>query len=153
MCAFNALNGVPACRNRYLLTDILKGEWGFDGFVESDWTAVTELGCPPRTSRLRRVRPRRCGGRARGSALALNAEVDSEMTSTVIRDFGEELLAKGEISMSRINDAVRGILRVKMRAGSSIRTRPIRQTRPRHRCCYRTQLQPRVARRRARWCC
>ena len=47
----------------------------------------------------------------------MNAGVDSEMTSTLIRDFGEELLAKGEISMSRINDAVRRILRVKMRAG------------------------------------
>jgi beta-glucosidase len=49
MCSFNSLNGVPACGNRYLMTDILKGEWDFDGFVESDWTAVAELrACPPR---------------------------------------------------------------------------------------------------------
>ena len=118
MCAFNALNGVPACGNRYLLTDILKGEWGFDGFVESDWTAVTELrACPPRTPDSGECGHGVAADGPAAAALALNAGVDSEMTSTVIRDFGEELLAKGEISMSRINDAVRRILRVKMRAG------------------------------------
>jgi beta-glucosidase len=51
------------------------------------------------------------------AALALNSGVDSEMTSTLIRDFGEQLLAEGRISMRRINDAVRRILRVKFRAG------------------------------------
>ena len=109
MRAFNALNGVPACGNRYLLTDILKGEWGFDGFVESDWTAVTELrACPPRTPDSGECGHGVAADGPAAAALALNAGVDSEMTSTVIRDFGEELLAKGEISMSRINDAVRG---------------------------------------------
>jgi len=43
MCSFNAINGVPGCGNRELETDILKGEWGFDGFIESDYTAVAEL--------------------------------------------------------------------------------------------------------------
>src|SRR4029453_18347192 len=50
MCSFNAINGVPGCGNQELETDILKGEWGFDGFIESDYTAVAELrACPPRT--------------------------------------------------------------------------------------------------------
>jgi beta-glucosidase len=40
MCSFNALNGVPGCGNDYLMNEILKGEWDFDGFVEGDWTAV-----------------------------------------------------------------------------------------------------------------
>ena len=52
-----------ACRaaaTDYLMTDILKGEWGFDGFVESDWTAVAEMrACPPKTPDSRRVRSRR----------------------------------------------------------------------------------------------
>jgi beta-glucosidase len=118
MCAFNALNGEPACGNHYLLSDILKGEWGFDGFVESDWTAVTEMrACPPRTPDTGECGHGVAADGPEAAARALNAGVDSEMTSTVIRDFGEELLAKGEISMSRINDAVRRILRVKMRAG------------------------------------
>jgi beta-glucosidase len=118
MCSFNAISGVPGCANPYIETEILKGEWGFDGFVESDYTAVAELrACPP-------VNPDEgpCGhgvaedGPAAG-ALALNAGTDSEMVSTNIRDFGEQLLADGRISMERIDDAVRRILRVKFRAG------------------------------------
>jgi beta-glucosidase len=118
MCSFNAISGVPGCANPHTMQDILKGEWGFDGFVESDYTAVAELrACPP-------VNPDEgpCGhgvaedGPAAG-ALALNTGIDSEMVSTNIRDFGEQLLADGRISMERIDDAVRRILRVKFRAG------------------------------------
>ena len=118
MCSFNAISGVPGCANSELMNDILKGEWGFDGFVESDYTAVAELrACPP-------VNPDEgpCGhgvaedGPAAG-ALALNSGIDSEMVSTNIRDFGEDLLADGRISEERIDDAVRRILRVKFRAG------------------------------------
>jgi beta-glucosidase len=77
MCSFNAINGVPGCGNPYLMNDILKGEWRFDGFVESDWTAVAEMrACPP-------VNPPsgECGhgvaadGPA-AAALALNSGVD-----------------------------------------------------------------------------
>jgi beta-glucosidase len=118
MCSFNALNGSPGCGNSYLMNDILKGEWRFDGFVESDWTAVAELrACPP-------VNPDEgeCGHGVAAdgpdaAALALNSGVDSEMTSTLIRDFGRQLLREGRISMRRIDDAVRRILRVKFRAG------------------------------------
>jgi beta-glucosidase len=119
MCSFNAINGDPGCGNRYTLTEILKQEWDFDGFVESDWTAVAEMrACPP-------VNPSdvpECGHGVvedgpGAAARALNAGVDSEMTSTFIRDFGQQLLAQGEISMGRLNDAVRRILRVKFRAG------------------------------------
>jgi beta-glucosidase len=118
MCSFNAINGVPGCANHDTETQILKNEWGFDGFVESDYTAVAELrACPG-------VKPDGgpCGhgvaadGPSAG-ALALNAGTDSEMVSTNIRDYGEQLLAQHQISMSRLNDAVSRILRVKFRAG------------------------------------
>ncbi len=50
MCSFNAINGVPGCGNPDLMRRLLKGKWRFDGFIESDWTAVAELrACPPRT--------------------------------------------------------------------------------------------------------
>jgi len=118
MCSFNAINGVPGCGNDYTMNQILKGEWGFDGFVEGDWTAVAELrACPPK---LPDTGPCGHGVAADGpaaAALALNAGVDSEMTSTLIRDFGQQLLAQDRISMRRIDDAVRRILRVKFRAG------------------------------------
>ena len=118
MCGFNALNGVPACANRYTETDIMKRRWGFDGFIESDYTAVAELRqCPG-------VNPAggSCGhgvaedGRE-AAKKALNAGTDSEMVSTNYRDFGMSLVRSGEVSKRRIDDAVRRILRVKFRAG------------------------------------
>jgi beta-glucosidase len=118
MCSFNAINGVPGCANHQTEADILKDEWGFNGFVESDYTAVAELrACPPKTPD---SGPCGHGVAADGpdaAQAALNAGTDSEMVSTNIRDFGKQLLAQGRISMSRIDDAVRRILRVKLRAG------------------------------------
>jgi beta-glucosidase len=118
MCSFNAINGVPGCANPYTETDILKKEWGFDGFIESDYTAVAETrACPP-------VMPNEgpCGhGTAadgpEAGANALMAGTDSEMVSTNIRDYGAQLLSQHRITMSRLDDAVRRILRVKFRAG------------------------------------
>jgi beta-glucosidase len=119
MCSFNAINGVPGCGNHYTMTEILKREWGFDGFIESDWTAVAELrSCPPQNP----SDVPECGhgvaadGPA-AAALAFNAGVDSEMTSTFMRDFGAQLISQRRVSMSRLDDAVRRILRVKFRAG------------------------------------
>ena len=95
MCSFNAINGVPGCANKYTETDILKKEWGFDGFIESDYTAVAETrACPP-------VNPDEgsCGhGTAadgpEAGANALMAGTDSEMVSTYIRDYGAQLLSQ-----------------------------------------------------------
>jgi beta-glucosidase len=118
MCSFNAINGVPGCGNDYTMNRILKGEWDFDGFVESDWTAVAELrACPPKTPDTGECGHGVAADGPAAAALALNAGVDSEMTSTLIRDFGAQLLAQGRISMRRIDDAVRRILRIKFRAG------------------------------------
>ena len=118
MCSFNAINGVPGCGNRDLMTRILKGEWRFDGFVESDWTAVSELrACPPKNPDAGECGHGVAEDGPAAAALALNSGVDSEMTSTLIRDFGAQLLAEDRISMRRIDDAVRRILRIKFRAG------------------------------------
>jgi beta-glucosidase len=118
MCSFNAISGVPGCANRNLETDILKREWGFDGFIESDYTAVAELrACPPKNPD---SGPCGHGVAADGkdaARLALNAGTDSEMVSTNYVDFGKQLVDEGSVSMARINDAVRRILRVKFRAG------------------------------------
>lgn len=118
MCSFNSLNGVPGCANHDTETGILKKEWGFDGFIESDYTAVAETrACPP-------LKPAEgpCGhGTAANgpgaAANALNAGTDQEMVSTYLRDYGAGLLASGDISKARLDDAVRRILRVKFRAG------------------------------------
>ena len=115
---FNAINGVPGCANSHTETDILKMEWGFDGFIESDFTAVAETrACPPVATIPRAVRPRHRGRRSPGRASRSMAGTDLEMVSTNIRDFGSQLLAQHRITMSRLDDAVRRILRVEFRAG------------------------------------
>src|SRR3954466_4914540 len=118
MCAFNALNGKPGCANPYTETNVLKQQWDFDGFIESDYTAVAELrACPP-------VNPNTgpCGHGIAEDGMeaaqkAINAGTDSEMVSTNYRDFGRQLVAARKVSMQRIDDAVRRILRIKFRAG------------------------------------
>ncbi|HWK30055.1 MAG TPA: beta-glucosidase BglX [Solirubrobacter sp.] len=106
MCSFNAISGVPGCANPHTETEILKGEWGFDGFVESDYTAVQEL-----------INHGVAADGADAAALALNAGTDSEMVSTNYRDAGPQLVSSRRVSLRRIDDAVRRILRVKFRAG------------------------------------
>jgi len=106
MCSFNAINGVPGCGNHDTETEILKKKWHFDGFIESDYTAVTEL--------------LNHGVAADGpdaARVALNAGTDMEMVSTTYVDSGKQLVADHLVSMKRIDDAVRRILRVKFRAG------------------------------------
>src|SRR5262245_28969130 len=118
MCSFNAINGVPGCANQETETNILKHDWGFDGFIESDYTAVAELRtCPP-------VNPDNgpCGhGIAadgpQAAAAAINGGTDMEMVSINYVDFGKQLLAEHKLTMPQINDAVARILRIKFRAG------------------------------------
>ncbi len=118
MCSFNAINGVPGCANHYTETKILKKEWGFDGFIESDYTAVNELrACPPKTPNEGSCGHGTAADGPGAGAAALMAGTDSEMVSTNIRDYGKQLLADGRISMKRLDDAVSRILRVKFRAG------------------------------------
>src|SRR3954471_4826330 len=120
MCSFNALNGVPGCANKDTETNILKKEWGFDGFIESDYTAVSETRACPQTNPDGTPAPCGHGTAADGAeagANSLMAGTDSEMVSTHIRDNGVQLLAQKKITMSRLDDAVRRILRVKFRAG------------------------------------
>jgi beta-glucosidase len=106
MCSFNAINGVPGCANKRLETDVLKNEWNWDGFIESDYTAVAEL-----------LNHGTAEDDVDAGAQALMAGTDSEMVSTFIRDKGKQMLAEGRITMARLDDAVRRILRIKFRAG------------------------------------
>ncbi|MFL5830051.1 MAG: beta-glucosidase BglX [Solirubrobacteraceae bacterium] len=118
MCSFNALNGVPGCANHYTETGVLKNRWGFDGFIESDYTAVAELrACPPMNPDTGPCGHGVAKDGPQAASKALNAGTDMEMVSTNFRDFGGQLVSGGRVPMSRINDAVRRILRIKFRAG------------------------------------
>jgi beta-glucosidase len=106
MASFNTLNGVPAHANRHTLTEILKRDWGFDGFVVSDYTGIAELVAHGVAADL-----------ADAGRLAVDAGVDMEMVSTALADHGARLVATRSLAVARIDDAVRRILRIKFRAG------------------------------------
>jgi beta-glucosidase len=106
MTAFNTLNGVPATGNRFLLRDVLRGEWKFDGVVVSDYEAVTEM--------IRHGVARDPRDAAREAA---TAGVDMEMVSTSYFDHLTSLVAAGEVRQAEIDAAVRNILRLKIRLG------------------------------------
>ena len=106
MSAFNDLNGVPASANSFTLTRVLRGEWKFDGFVVSDYTAVQEL-----------MQHGVAAGEKEAARLALNAGVDMEMVSRLYNQHGAELLRTGQVSQATIDEAVRRVLRIKFRLG------------------------------------
>ncbi len=106
MSAFNSINGVPATSNRWLLTDLLRKEWKFKGFVVSDWNAVQEL-------------------KAHGVAetdedaamAAFNAGVDMNMTDGLYNRCLEKLVRENCIDMNEIDTSVERILRAKYALG------------------------------------
>jgi beta-glucosidase len=106
MTAFNTLNGVPATGNPFLLRDILRGEWKYDGMVVSDYNAITEM-IPHAYARDPRDAARKAAG----------AGVDMEMVSTAYFENLQSLVASGEVGMADIDGAVRNILRLKFRLG------------------------------------
>jgi beta-glucosidase len=106
MSAFNDLNGVPSSANPFTLTQVLRGEWKFDGFVVSDYTAVTEL-----------INHGLAANEADAARAALNAGVDMEMVGRLFNKHGAELLKQGKLTQATIDEAVRRILRIKFRLG------------------------------------
>jgi len=106
MSAFNAINGVPASANAFTLTKVLRDEWKFDGFVVSDYTSVKEL-----------INHGVAANEEEAAALALNAGVEMEMVSRSYNTFGPRLLQQNKVTMARIDEAVRRVLRIKFRLG------------------------------------
>jgi beta-glucosidase len=106
MSAFLDLNGIPASANRRLLTELLRGEWGFDGFVVSDWESVAEL-----------IHHGVAEDRAHAAALSLHAGVDMDMVSGAYLNTLESSLQSGRITLDEVNEAAIRILRIKHRAG------------------------------------
>lgn len=106
MTSFNDNDGVPSTANAFLVNDVLRGEWGFDGFVVSDWASIYEM-----------VNHGFAEDNKRAGELAINAGVDMDMMSYSYISHLEELLKEGKVSIQTIDDAVRNILRIKVRLG------------------------------------
>ncbi len=106
MTSFNEIGGIPSTGSPWLMTTLLRREWGFRGFVVSDWTAVEEL-------RQHGV----AGSRAEAGKLALEAGVDMDMVSRIYVDDLPAVVRTGGIPLSVVNESVRRVLRAKMALG------------------------------------
>jgi beta-glucosidase len=106
MTSYSDLNGVPGTADHHLMTEILRDDWGFTGFVVSDWNSVMEM-----------VEHGFVEGAKSAAKRSTNAGLDFEMHSTALQDNLQELIAEGEVSQDRIDSAVRRLLRVKFAMG------------------------------------
>jgi len=106
MSAFNDLNGIPTSANRFTLTTVLREEWGFEGFVVSDWNSIGEL-----------VSHGIAGTRAQAGKEAVEAGVDMDMEGNVYQTTLARLVEGGVVSGSTVDEAVRRILTIKFRLG------------------------------------
>ena len=105
MSSFNDVDGVPASGNKWLLTDILRDKWGFDGFVVSDYTSVNEMIAHG------------MGDLQAVSALALKAGLDMDMVGEGFLTTLEKSLEEGKVSEQDIDKACRRILEAKYKLG------------------------------------
>lgn len=106
MTAFNELDGVPATGSKYLLTDILRDEWGFDGFVVTDYTSINEM-----------VPHGFAKDEKHAAELAFRAGVDMDMQGGLFSKHLPELVKEGIIRESELDRRVRTILRMKYKLG------------------------------------
>jgi beta-glucosidase len=106
MSAYMDLNGVPATGNKFLLQEVLRDKWKFDGFVVSDWESVKSL-----------TTHGFAAGPEDAAVRAVNAGVDMEMTSSTFRDELAPAVKQGLVKESTIDEAVRRILMMKYRLG------------------------------------
>lgn len=106
MAAFNEISGVPAHANRWLLTDVLRGEWKFNGIVVSDWAGVGEL-----------IPHGIAADTAEAARRAIEAGLDLEMVSGTYASALPGLVRRGAVSTATIDESVRRVLRFKQRLG------------------------------------
>ena len=106
MTAFNELNGIPATGSTYLLRDILRDEWGFRGFIVTDYTSINEM-----------VHHGYARDETHAGELALNAGVDMDMQGAVFMNHLRASVDAGRVRESQVDTAARRILEMKYRIG------------------------------------
>lgn len=106
MTAFNDINGVPATANHFLLTQVLREEWNYKGFVVSDWDSLIQM-----------IDHGYSADAKHAGEQAMNAGLDMEMTSKAYEEHLAQLIREKKVSMAQLDEAVRRILRVKFALG------------------------------------
>ena len=107
MCSYQAIDGVPATANDWLLKEVLKEEWGFEGFVITDWNNVERLITDHHV----------CANMTEAAALAINSGCDMVMATPGFYDSAIHAVNEGLLSINTIKEAVRRVLRVKLKLG------------------------------------
>ncbi len=105
MSSFNLINGTPATADKWLITDVLRGEWGFDGMLVTDYNSINEIG-------VHGVAPLK-----EASVLALEAGTDMDMVSNGFLSTLKQSLEEGLVSEAQIDAACRRVLEAKYKAG------------------------------------
>lgn len=105
MTSFNVVDGIPATGNKWLMTDILRDRWGFDGFVVTDYTAISEMIAHG------------MGDLQQVSAMSLSAGTDMDMVADGFLTTLEKSLKEGKVTMAEIDKACRRILEAKYKLG------------------------------------
>ena len=106
MASFNEVNGIPATANKYLMTDVLRRQWGFKGFVVTDYTGINEL-----------VPHGIAEDEKHAAELAVNAGIDMDMTGSTFIKYLKKSVEEGKVSEAAIDNAVRHILELKFVLG------------------------------------
>jgi beta-glucosidase len=106
MTSFNELDGVPATGSHHLLTEILRDDWGFMGFVVTDYTSINEM-----------VLHGVAADEAEAGLLAVRAGVDMDMQGAVFYENLKQQIESGEAAMQLVDDATRRVLRMKYALG------------------------------------
>ena len=106
MSSFNNISGTPGSANHYTMTEVLKDKWGHDGFVVADWNAVVQL-----------INQGMAKDGKDAAMFAINAGLDMDMVDNLYMQHLETLVAEGKVSMERVDDAVRRVLKLKFRLG------------------------------------
>lgn len=106
MTSFNEVDGVPASGNKHLLTDVLRDQWGFDGFVVTDYTSINEM-----------VAHGYARDNAQAGEQAIAAGVDMDLQGAVFLDHLDASIGAGRVAPAQVDRAVRRILEMKYRLG------------------------------------
>jgi len=106
MTSFNEVDGMPASGSRYLLTDILRKEWGYDGFVVTDYTSINEM-----------VKHGVVANERQAAKLSIEAGVDMDMQGATFYDHMSALVTTGKVELKVVDQAVKRILRAKAALG------------------------------------
>ena len=106
MSSFNDFDGIPASGNKWLLTDLLRGELGFKGFVVSDYCSINEM-----------INHRVVADKKEAAELALNAGLNMDMVDGDYYKFAEELVKEGRVSEAQIDRLCKEVLTVKFKLG------------------------------------